>query len=403
MVLMGEQAERPLTPPTATQLLLHPRGRRSGAQKEAQRRRRRPADLQLGLDTEPETSESGKKTTGSGRLNPVEQLSPVTSPTRKKSPSVQVRHSGVGTSCLGVSKTTAHFHKLFKEVGRDQVLQQSYTCALQKDILYQGRMFLSQNWICFHSKVFGRDTKIAIPAASVTLIKKTRTALLVPNALVIQRSHDQVEKTCGGHVDDDFGARVPPSLPLVSRDVFIPPWRPLSSFLCAPQDFSGTFSDEDGVARPGRRETTDSSSSGSQTPDYVKLNDFAGLPFVGGGVTSGEVSVLADVHLQPGAKNEGSPGGEATQVHKFRRHTSLRAVLLLYLFLAGVLVASSCYMAFKMAGLERRLNSMLAAGARLHGSTAARLRDAEMVEELAANLFKLDKVRRNLQKLLDDA
>lgn len=35
-----------------------------------------------------------------------------------------------------------------------------YTCALQKDILYQGKMFISDNWICFHSKVFGRDTKV---------------------------------------------------------------------------------------------------------------------------------------------------------------------------------------------------------------------------------------------------
>ena len=35
-----------------------------------------------------------------------------------------------------------------------------YTCALQKDILYQGRMFVSDHWICFHSKVFGKDTKV---------------------------------------------------------------------------------------------------------------------------------------------------------------------------------------------------------------------------------------------------
>ena len=35
-----------------------------------------------------------------------------------------------------------------------------YTCALQKDILYQGRLFVSDNWICFQSKVFGKDTKV---------------------------------------------------------------------------------------------------------------------------------------------------------------------------------------------------------------------------------------------------
>lgn len=39
-------------------------------------------------------------------------------------------------------------------------LPQGYTCALQRDMLYQGKMFVSQNWICFHSKVFGKDIKV---------------------------------------------------------------------------------------------------------------------------------------------------------------------------------------------------------------------------------------------------
>lgn len=37
-----------------------------------------------------------------------------------------------------------------------------FTCALQKEILYQGKLFVSENWICFHSKVFGKDTKVCI-------------------------------------------------------------------------------------------------------------------------------------------------------------------------------------------------------------------------------------------------
>lgn len=98
------------------------------------------------------------------------------------------------------------------------VCVKGYTCALQRDILYQGKMFVSDNWICFHSKVFGRDTKvrsltprrlccgrlrhpdismfpnhqISIPVPSVTFIKKTKTALLVPNALVIETASCQV-------------------------------------------------------------------------------------------------------------------------------------------------------------------------------------------------------------------
>ncbi|NXO04692.1 GRM2B protein, partial [Rhinopomastus cyanomelas] len=88
-------------------------------------------------------------------------------------------------------KANAHFHKLFLDVPIDETLKQSFTCALQKEILYQGKLFLSENWICFHSKVFGKDTKISIPVLSVTLVKKTKTALLVPNALIIATVTDR--------------------------------------------------------------------------------------------------------------------------------------------------------------------------------------------------------------------
>lgn len=37
-------------------------------------------------------------------------------------------------------------------------------------------------------------SQISIPAMSVTLIKKTKTALLVPNALVIETPSEQVRK-----------------------------------------------------------------------------------------------------------------------------------------------------------------------------------------------------------------
>uniref|UniRef100_A0A3Q3N2G2 GRAM domain containing 2B n=1 Tax=Mastacembelus armatus TaxID=205130 RepID=A0A3Q3N2G2_9TELE len=90
-----------------------------------------------------------------------------------------------------LSKGNCQYHKIFKEISKEEQLKQSYTCALQKDILYQGRMFVSDHWICFHSKVFGKDTKIVIPVVSVTHIKKTKTAILVPNALVVATANDR--------------------------------------------------------------------------------------------------------------------------------------------------------------------------------------------------------------------
>ncbi|XP_049593358.1 GRAM domain-containing protein 2B isoform X3 [Syngnathus scovelli] len=375
---MGELAERPLTPPSRT--TEYPSGSSFEADNDVPSARRRPTHL---------------------RLSKSEV---------KKSPSTQVFQL---SRFFQLSKTNLQFHKLFKEVSRDEALTQSYTCALQRDILYQGKMFVSPNWICFHSKVFGRDTKIAIRAASVTFIKKTKTALLVPNALVIESTREQhvfvsflsrnttykflrsvcvhleVEKTCSSHVasscENGFGVKRPPSLPL---------------------DLARTFSDLDGVVRQRRQEmeAESSSSSGSQTPDCDKMAEFASVPNT---FLSREVSVHADVHLQPGQKSRAKNGSSksivgATQADKAWPHTTLLPVLLIYLFLVGVLVMSSCYMALKMAALEHRLNVILSARDRVHAGNTVTVQDAEIFTELSASLLKLEKIQRNLRKLLDD-
>nr|XP_023997478.1 GRAM domain-containing protein 2A-like [Salvelinus alpinus] len=60
-----------------------------------------------------------------------------------------------------------------------------YSCALLRDILLQGRLYISRNWLCFYANLFGKDIKVSIPVVSVRLVKKHRTAGLVPNGLAI--------------------------------------------------------------------------------------------------------------------------------------------------------------------------------------------------------------------------
>ncbi|XP_034997353.1 GRAM domain-containing protein 2B isoform X3 [Hippoglossus stenolepis] len=382
MVEMTEPADRPLTPLSTPEQLLNrdSRGNRAEVENGGERwRGRLPTDLQLCVDAESDPSESKRKP-ASLRVKPVEQLSPMLSTSdletkfeRKKSPPIQL------------SKTNTHYHKLFKDVSKDELLKQSYTCALQKDMLYQGKMFVSDNWICFHSKVFGRDTKISIPAMSVTFIKKTKTALLVPNALVIETTSDQhvfvsflsrnttykllksicihpeVEKTCN--------SPVPSSCENSFR---------VSSSSSLPLDFSRDFSDLDGVVQQRRQEMMESSSSGSQTPDYDKIT--------GSAKPTQRVVTLNDKSSQP---------------------KSLQAILLIYLVLVTVLVLSSCYMAFKIVALEHRLNSLVSIGEHIRNENAVSHRsqdqvNAEVYGELSTNLFKLEKIQRNLRKLLEE-
>ncbi|XP_028987926.1 GRAM domain-containing protein 2B-like isoform X2 [Betta splendens] len=74
-------------------------------------------------------------------------------------------------------KLNKSFHKLFPDIPEGESLIQSFTFALQKEILYHGKLFVSENHVCFHSSVLLRDTKAAIPVSSITEVKKHNAAL----------------------------------------------------------------------------------------------------------------------------------------------------------------------------------------------------------------------------------
>ncbi|KAF7667929.1 hypothetical protein LDENG_00041620 [Lucifuga dentata] len=90
-----------------------------------------------------------------------------------------------------VSKYNSQYHKLFPCVPKDEILMKVYSCALLRDILLQGRLYISRNWLCFYANLFGKDIKVAIPVFSVRLVKKHKTAGLVPNGLAITTDTSQ--------------------------------------------------------------------------------------------------------------------------------------------------------------------------------------------------------------------
>ncbi|XP_017269758.1 GRAM domain-containing protein 2A isoform X2 [Kryptolebias marmoratus] len=94
-------------------------------------------------------------------------------------------------SAQTVSKYNSQYHKLFPCVPKDEILMKVYSCALLRDILLQGRLYISRNWLCFYANLFGKDIKVAIPVVSVRLVKKHKTAGLVPNGLAITTDTNQ--------------------------------------------------------------------------------------------------------------------------------------------------------------------------------------------------------------------
>lgn len=86
-------------------------------------------------------------------------------------------------------KRNRDFHALFRSVPEDDYLIEDYGCALQKEILLQGRFYVSEGHICFNSNIFGWINTLVISFDEVVSVEKKSTAMVFPNAIVIQTLH----------------------------------------------------------------------------------------------------------------------------------------------------------------------------------------------------------------------
>lgn len=84
------------------------------------------------------------------------------------------------------SKRNEDFHALFPSVPEDDYLIESYSCAVSRDLLIQGRLYVSESHLCFHSNILGWVTSIMVPFSDVVSIEKRNTAYLIPNAIIVK-------------------------------------------------------------------------------------------------------------------------------------------------------------------------------------------------------------------------
>ncbi|KAG1747626.1 hypothetical protein EDB19DRAFT_1685835 [Suillus lakei] len=73
----------------------------------------------------------------------------------------------------------------FPSIPEGDYLIEDYGCALQREILIQGRIYISENHICFHANIFGWITDLSIPIYEITALEKKMTAFVIPNAIQI--------------------------------------------------------------------------------------------------------------------------------------------------------------------------------------------------------------------------
>lgn len=120
------------------------------------------------------------------------------------------------------SRRMKHFQKLFKSVLKDQMpeLIDSYVCAYQGnlqridsvhwrsfvslgDILLQGKMYITDRYLCFHSRIISYVTKHVHPWEQIERVTKERVAFIFPTAIGIKMKNPEKKITYASFLQRD--------------------------------------------------------------------------------------------------------------------------------------------------------------------------------------------------------
>uniref|UniRef100_A0A060T469 ARAD1C39204p n=1 Tax=Blastobotrys adeninivorans TaxID=409370 RepID=A0A060T469_BLAAD len=86
-------------------------------------------------------------------------------------------------------KRNKEFHRLFRSIPGDDYLLDDFSCALSREILIQGRLYVSERHLCFNSNILGWVTNLVIGFDEIVTLEKKNTAGLFPNGITVQTLH----------------------------------------------------------------------------------------------------------------------------------------------------------------------------------------------------------------------
>ncbi|XP_043933438.1 GRAM domain-containing protein 2A isoform X4 [Protopterus annectens] len=223
------------------------------------------------------------------------------------------------------NKYNSRYHKLFKDIPSAESLMKVYSCAWQKDILIQGRLYISRHWLCFHANLFGKNIKYVF----VSLMSRDNVYDILKNICthlqaVNKKSLSVKDCTDDGHAI--FLEELLPEVPRRRRNVPVP-------------TLSLSLPDTEGehilVNSPTGLSPVESSFPADEI-DQAVLNSTSSL-YLNGPVKADEcLQADSTLHL----------GGTEYQL--------LKVFIVLILFL----IVSSCYLAFRVSSLEQQLSSL---------------------------------------------
>ncbi|OUM51881.1 hypothetical protein BVG19_g1018 [[Candida] boidinii] len=84
------------------------------------------------------------------------------------------------------SKRNADFHTLFPNIPTDDRLLDDFSCALSREFLIQGRLYVSEHYLGFNSNFLGWVTNVVISHDDISNFEKKVTAGFFPNGIVVE-------------------------------------------------------------------------------------------------------------------------------------------------------------------------------------------------------------------------
>ncbi|RLV96476.1 Membrane-anchored lipid-binding protein LAM5 [Spathaspora sp. JA1] len=133
------------------------------------------------------TYRKSKRTISEGTFDSALETPPQTPVTPKYDTRLYVDEMYRDTSYRYSSlKRNIDYHSLFPKLDLTDRLIDDYACALSREILLQGRIYISENYICFNSNLLGWVTSLVLTMDEIVGFEKKSTVGLFPNGISIE-------------------------------------------------------------------------------------------------------------------------------------------------------------------------------------------------------------------------
>ena len=85
------------------------------------------------------------------------------------------------------------FHLLFTSIPKEDRLIDDFSCALSREFLYQGRIYITETHLGFNSNILGWTSKVIIEFKDITYMEKTSSAGVFQNAIMIETEEGKTQ------------------------------------------------------------------------------------------------------------------------------------------------------------------------------------------------------------------